>query len=162
MTCHLYFRCKAAFALPIAYPDPRGRVGEIFCGSGGHTGSASGLPARSGDHATEVFLDATGTTAMSLQVCSSAHNLACLAATPARSSSTSRNFHLSTSFAAWRERRSARASIRSAWMRCCVGLSGLPAGEMIKQFYESYRGDSIVSALRSQLSWTHHRIIQGT
>jgi len=21
MTCHLYFRCKAAFALPIAYPD---------------------------------------------------------------------------------------------------------------------------------------------
>src|ERR1035437_5586967 len=31
----------------------------------------------------------------------------------------------------------------------------------VKQFYESYRGDSIVSALRSQLSWTHHRIILG-
>jgi hypothetical protein len=31
----------------------------------------------------------------------------------------------------------------------------------MKQFYESYRGDSIVSALRSQLSWTHHRIILG-
>src|ERR1035441_5372057 len=31
----------------------------------------------------------------------------------------------------------------------------------MKRFYESYRGDSIVSALRSQLSWTHHRIILG-
>jgi hypothetical protein len=38
------------------------------------------------------------------------------------------SFHLSTSFAARRERRSAQASILSAWMRCCVDLSkGLPA-----------------------------------
>jgi hypothetical protein len=31
----------------------------------------------------------------------------------------------------------------------------------MKQLYESYRSDSIVTALRSQLSWTHHRIILG-
>ncbi len=67
----------------------------------------------------------TRKTAMSPQVCSSGHNFPCLAATPARSNSTSRDFHFSTSFAAWRERRSARASIRSAWMRCCAGLSSL-------------------------------------
>jgi len=66
--------------------------------------------------------------ARNFHVCSSAHNLACFAATPARSSSARRSFHLSTSFAARRERRRARASILSAWMRCCVDLSkGLPA-----------------------------------
>jgi predicted nuclease of restriction endonuclease-like (RecB) superfamily len=31
----------------------------------------------------------------------------------------------------------------------------------MKQFYEFYRSDSMVSALRSQLSWSHHRIILG-
>jgi predicted nuclease of restriction endonuclease-like (RecB) superfamily len=43
------------------------------------------------------------------------------------------------------------------------GLRGFTPRNLfrMKQFYESYRGDSIVSALRSQLSWTHHRIILG-
>jgi DUF1016 N-terminal domain len=29
----------------------------------------------------------------------------------------------------------------------------------MRQFYETYPDFSIVSALRTQLSWTHHRII---
>jgi predicted nuclease of restriction endonuclease-like (RecB) superfamily len=43
------------------------------------------------------------------------------------------------------------------------GLRGFTPRNLfrMRQFYESYRGDSIVSALRSQLSWTHHRIILG-
>jgi hypothetical protein len=43
------------------------------------------------------------------------------------------------------------------------GLRGFTPRNLfrMKQFYDSYRGDSIVSALRSQLSWTHHRIILG-
>jgi predicted nuclease of restriction endonuclease-like (RecB) superfamily len=31
--------------------------------------------------------------------------------------------------------------------------------ERMRQFYETYPGDAIATALRSQLSWTHHRII---
>jgi len=31
--------------------------------------------------------------------------------------------------------------------------------ERMRQFYETYPGDEITTALRSQLSWTHHRII---
>jgi predicted nuclease of restriction endonuclease-like (RecB) superfamily len=47
--------------------------------------------------------------------------------------------------------------------RTLPGLRGFTPRNLfrMKQFYESYRGDSIVSALRSQLSWTHHRIILG-
>jgi predicted nuclease of restriction endonuclease-like (RecB) superfamily len=43
------------------------------------------------------------------------------------------------------------------------GLRGFTPRNLfrMKQFYESYRGNSIVAALRSQLSWTHHRIILG-
>jgi predicted nuclease of restriction endonuclease-like (RecB) superfamily len=43
------------------------------------------------------------------------------------------------------------------------GLRGFTPRNLfrMKQFYDSYRDDSIVSALRSQLSWTHHRIILG-
>ena len=52
---------------------------------------------------------------------SSVKSFACLAATPSRSSSASRPFHFSTSFNACRLRRSARASVRSAWALCLVG-----------------------------------------
>lgn len=43
------------------------------------------------------------------------------------------------------------------------GLRGFTPRNLfrMKQFYETYRNEPIVSALRAQLSWTHHRIILG-
>jgi hypothetical protein len=55
---------------------------------------------------------------------SSDQSRACFAAMPARSSSAIRSFHFSSSLDAWRCRRSARASIRSACARRRIALSG--------------------------------------
>ena len=138
--CQSSFRCIAA--LPYyRRPGPRGRGGDFFwsggCDRSGRIHSepeavTQGIGTRrqriQGGPRERRGCGSSETAASNLHACSSAHNLACLAATPARSSSARRSFHLSTSFAARRERRSAQASILSAWMRCSVDLSkGLPA-----------------------------------
>jgi predicted nuclease of restriction endonuclease-like (RecB) superfamily len=48
-------------------------------------------------------------------------------------------------------------------MRREPGLKGFARANLfrMRQFYETYRDDEIVAALRRQLSWTHHRIIMG-
>src|ERR1019366_1986307 len=93
-------------------PGPRGRGGDFFALAGA---TAQGESTQS----RRPFMQGIGTrgqrihgvsregwvcggseaAATNRHVCSSAHNLACFAATPARSSSARRSFHLSTSFA---------------------------------------------------------------
>jgi len=138
--CQSFFRCIAA--LPYyRRPGPRGRGGDFFAlrdatAQGESTQSRRPVTQGIGTRGQRIHgvsregwvCGGSEAAATKRHVCSSAHNLACFAATPERSSSARRSFHLSTSFAACRERRSARASILSAWMRCCVDLSkGLPA-----------------------------------
>jgi hypothetical protein len=137
MTCQPFSRCIAA-CLAIADPDLLDGAAISFALWGmrplrrihsepeaSHAGHSNTWTEDSRVLNGERVCGGSVAAARNLHVCSSAHSFACFAATPARSRSAMRSFHLSTSFAACRERCSARAT---AWMRCCADLSkGLPA-----------------------------------